>query len=450
MQTHTQPVAADLCIEPRWLIPMTAPGVFLERHAVIVTGGRIVAVLPADEVASRFTPAEHVVLPGHVLMPGLVNAHTHAAMSLFRGFADDLPLKVWLEEHLWPAEARMVDRQFVNDGSELAIAEMLRGGTTCFNDMYFFPDATAEAAQRLGIRAVIGLIIIGFPSSWAATVDEYFERGEALHDSLRDMPLVRAAFAPHAPYSVDDDVLRRVATLSAEVDIPVHMHIHESRHEVDSAEQASGERPLARLMRHGLINERLIAVHMTELTDAETAALATYGVSVAHCPQSNLKLGNRPCPVAALKDAGVNVALGTDGAASNNDLDMLDETRSAALIGKLAANSTTAVPAGEALMMATINGARALGLGQEIGSIEPGKAADLIAIDLDHPATQPVFDPVSQVVYAAGRDQVSHVWVDGQARLIEGQLTGIDCPELFERARVWRERMRGLGDQAGS
>lgn len=444
MQANAVPTPADLCLRPEWLIPMTAPGAWLTDHAVIVTGGRIVDVLPTETVAARYQPAREVALPNQVLMPGFVNAHTHAAMTLFRGFADDLPLQTWLEDHLWPAEARMVDREFVRHGSELAIAEMLRGGTTCFNDMYFFPEATAEAASRLRIRALIGLIIIGFPSNWAQTTDAYFERGQALHDSLRDMPLVRAAFAPHAPYSVDDGVLARVETLAAELDIPVHMHVHETRHEVTSAEREQGERPLARLTRHGLVNERLIAVHMTELSQREIGNIARYGVSVAHCPQSNLKLASGLCPVKALLDAGVNVALGTDGAASNNDLDMLEETRTAALLAKFSAQDPSAVSAGQALMMATINGARALGMGEEIGSIEIGKSADLITLDLDHPATQPVHDPVSQVVYAAGRDQVRNVWVGGEQRVADGALLDIDTDALTARARVWRDRLRAL------
>jgi len=434
---------ADLSLDAEWVVPMTAPGAYLTRHSVIVTGGRIADVLPRDDVEFSYRPARRVDLGRHVLLPGFVNAHTHAAMTLFRGFADDLPLEIWLERHLWPAEARHVDRTFVQDGTDLAISEMLLGGTTCFNDMYFFPEATAESAHRAGIRAVVGLILIGFPSNWAKSIDEYFSRGQRVYDSLRDMPLVGAAYAPHAPYSVDDDTLARVATLAEEIDVPVHMHVHETKHEVTSAERERGERPLTRLARHGLVGDRLVAVHMTALTPREMADVAKHGVSVVHCPQSNLKLASGLCPVKDLLDTGVNVALGTDGAASNNDLDMLDETRSAALVAKLAAQDPSAVSAGQALMMATIHGASALGLGDEIGTVEPGKAADLVAVDLDHPATQPVFDPVSQLVYAASRDQISHVWVAGVPKVEQGRLVAFDVADVLARARAWRARLAG-------
>lgn len=431
----------DLSLDAEWVIPMTTPGAYETRRSVIVSGGCIVDIVARDEVPRRYRPARRVDLSRHALLPGFVNAHTHAAMTLFRGFADDLPLETWLTRHLWPAEERHVDRSFVHDGADLAIAEMLLGGTTCFNDMYFFPEATAECAQRAGIRAVVGLIIIGFSSAWAKTTDEYFSRGQRVHDALRDVPLVGTAFAPHAPYSVDDEVLRRVATLAAEIDLPVHMHVHETRQEVVTAEREQGERPLTRLARHGLVDDRLVAVHMTELSKREVADVARHGVSVVHCPQSNLKLASGLCRVQELAAAGVNVAIGTDGAASNNDLDMLDEIRSAALIGKLAAEDPTAVSAGAALTMATANGARALGLGEITGTLAPGKAADIIAIDLDRPATQPVYDPVSQVVYTAGRDQVSHVYVAGVEKVAGGELTGIDRAEVLARAQRWRARI---------
>lgn len=432
---------ADLLISPRWVIPVEPHGAVLEGHAVAVSNGRIVAVLPAGEAAQRFPLAEVVERPSHVLMPGLINAHTHAAMTLFRGLADDLPLQQWLGEHIWPAEQRWASAEFVRDGAELAIVEMLRGGTTCLNDMYFFPDQTAQVAADAGIRAVVGMIVIDQPTPWASTVDEYFDKGLAVHDQFRGHPLVRTAFAPHAPYTVGDDTLRRLRTLADELDVQVHMHLHETAHEVSAAETERGQRPLARLAELGLVSPALAAVHMTQLTADEVAMLANAGASVVHCPESNLKLASGFCPVADLLAAGVNVALGTDGAASNNDLDMFGEMRTAALLGKSVAGDPAAVSAADALTMATLGGARALGLADETGSLVGGKAADMICVDLAHPATQPVYHPVSQVVYAATRDQVSDVWVAGEALLADGELTRSQATDAVARAAGWRERV---------
>lgn len=431
----------DLLISPRWVIPVEPHGAVLEDHAVAVGGGRIIGVLPASEAVRRFPSAERIERPTHVLLPGLINAHTHAAMTLFRGLADDLPLQEWLGKHIWPAEQRWASAEFVRDGAELAVVEMLRGGTTCLNDMYFFPDQTAQAAADTGIRAVVGMILIEQPTPWANTVDEYFDKGLAVHDQFRGHPRVRTAFAPHAPYTVGDAALRRMRTLADELDVQVHMHVHETADEVRTAETQHGQRPLARLAELGLLSPALAAVHMTQLTADEVALLADTGASVVHCPESNLKLASGLCPVADLQAAGVNVALGTDGAASNNDLDMLGEMRTAALLAKSVADNPAAVSAADALAMATINGARALGIAGETGSLVAGKAADMICIDLAHPATQPVYHPVSQVVYAAARDQVSDVWVDGDALLVDGELTRSHAADLLARAAGWRERV---------
>ncbi|MDH4135063.1 MAG: TRZ/ATZ family hydrolase, partial [Gammaproteobacteria bacterium] len=378
--------------------------------------------------------------------PGLVNAHTHAAMSLFRGLADDLPLMDWLQNHIWPAEGRWVSAEFVFEGTELAIAEMLKSGTTCFNDMYFFPEAAAQAARDAGMRATIGLILIDFPTAYAQTPDEYIDKGLRLHDELRNEPLIRTAFAPHAPYSVSDGPLVRIRTVNNELNLPLHMHIHETAHEVNEAVEKSGQRPLARLDGLDILGPSLVAVHMTQLEDAEIARLAETGASVVHCPESNLKLASGFCPVHKLLKAGVNVALGTDGAASNNDLDMLDELRIAAMLAKAVSSDTTAVPAHTALRMATLNGARALGLDGEIGSLTVGKAADIAAIDLSALSSQPVYDPVSQVVYTACRNQVSDVWVAGRRLLANHTLTTLDETAILKRAREWRDKIRARSE----
>jgi 5-methylthioadenosine/S-adenosylhomocysteine deaminase len=436
-----QPI--DTLLTARWVVPVEPAGTVLEHHAVVVHQGRILDLLPATEARQRYRALVERELPEHVLIPGLINAHTHAAMTLFRGLADDLPLMQWLREHIWPAETRWVSDDFVSDGTRLAVAEMLRGGVTCFNDMYFFPEDTARAASALGMRAVVGMILIDVPTVWARDADEYLSKGLEVHDRFRDDPLVRTAFAPHAPYTVSDAALARVGILAEELDVPVHMHVHETAHEVREGVEHHGVRPIARLERLGLLTPRLAAVHMTQLEPEEIARVAEQGVSVVHCPESNLKLASGFCPVERLLDAGVNVALGTDGAASNNDLDMLGELRTAALLGKAVAGSASAVSAETALAMATLHGARALGLDGELGSLVPGKWADLAAVDLSAVETQPVYHPVSQLAYAAGRHQVTDVWVAGRHVLKDRTLTTADERQIVERARAWRERLGG-------
>jgi len=435
------PRQVDEVIHARWVVPVVPDCAPLERHSVAVDGGRVLDVLPTGTCDERYAARRETKLTGHVLTPGLVNAHTHASMSLFRGMADDLPLMEWLNNHIWPAEQRWVDDEFTRLGARLAMVEMLRSGTTCFNDMYFFPDVVADAAEALNIRACVGLIVLDFPTAWAQDADEYLRKGTQLHDTLKEFELVTTAFAPHAPYTVSDEPLRKLRVLADEMDIPVHMHVHETAHEVNEAVRHASIRPLERLSQLGLLNDRLMAVHMTQLLPSEIEAVAAAGAHVVHCPESNLKLASGLCPVAGLLAAGVNVALGSDGAASNNDLDMLGEMRTAALLAKGVRGDPTAVPAHTALEMATINGARALGLDDRIGSITPGKAADLIAVDLDRPATSPVYDPVAQLVYAASRDQVSHVWVNGRPVLEGGQPTRIDEQEILREARRFGDRL---------
>ena len=431
----------DTLIHARWLIPVLPHNRELEHHSIAINSGRIVALLPTAKAHSRYSAKHTVDLPTHALIPGLINTHTHAAMSLFRGMADDLPLMQWLNEHIWPAEARAMSDAFVRDGTRLAIAEMLRGGTTCFNDMYFFPDQCAKVAAEVGMRAVVGLIVLDFPTVWAEHAEEYIAKGVALHDETRHQLMISTAFAPHAPYTVSDGPLERIRVLADELDLPVHIHLHETEGEVNDALKASGERPIQRLQRLGLLSPRLLAVHMTTLTDEDRATAAAHGVHVVHCPESNLKLASGFCPVQQLASAGVNVALGTDGAASNNDLDMFGEMRTAALLAKAVANNAAAVPASSALAMATINGARALGLEDEVGSLEVGKAADVVAVDLNALATQPVYSATSSLVYAASRDQVSHVWVHGQAQLERGQLLNIDARAAIAKAQEWRDNI---------
>lgn len=438
------PEACDLLIEAGFVVPVVPHGVVLEHHAVAVTGGRIVAVLPVPEARSRFAPRDTVSRPDAALIPGLVNAHTHNPMTLLRGVADDLPLKVWLQQHIWPIEAAVIGPDFVADGITLAIAEMLRGGTTCVNENYFFPDVQAATYKRHGFRARVGLPVIDFPTAWAASDDEYFDKADEVHDQWRDDALIATAFAPHAPYTVNDANFERVRMLADQLDIPVHLHLHETAQEVEQSLEKHGQRPIARLDRLGLVNERLIAIHMTQLTEAEIHLCAERGVSVVHCPESNLKLASGFCPACALERAGVNLAIGTDGCASNNDLDMFSETRTAALLAKAVAQDAAALDAFSALRAATLGGAKAIGFDDRVGSIEPGKEADLVCVDLSALETQPLHHVVSQLIYATGRQQVSDVWIAGRARLRQRMLVDIDIEGVLSNARQWRERIAGI------
>ncbi len=409
---------------------------------MVIEDEHIAALLPVADATARFPDAPRVLLPDHALIPGLINLHTHAAMTLMRGMADDLALMDWLHNHIWPAEGRVVSDEFVYDGSMLACAEMLRGGITCFNDMYFFPEATARAALHAGMRAALGIIAIEFRSAYANDARDYLSKGMALRDTMRDEPLLSFCLAPHAPFSVSDDTLAQIAIYAGELDIPVHMHLHETAQEISDGLKAHGSRPIARLEKLGLLGPGLIAVHGVHLTPEEIALFARHGCSVAHCPSSNLKLASGIAPVAGLLQAGVNIGIGTDGAASNNRLDMFEEMRLAALLAKGASGDPTAMPAHRALECATLGGARALGLQERLGSIVPGKLADLTAVALSATALTPCYDPVSHLVYAAGREQVTDVWVGGVRRLADRALVTIDETAIKARARQWVKRIR--------
>jgi 5-methylthioadenosine/S-adenosylhomocysteine deaminase len=431
----------DLLIEPRWIIPIEPAGITLEEHALAVDNGRIVALLPQHEAATRFIPRQRLELPGHALLPGLVNLHTHAAMALMRGFADDMPLMRWLNERIWPAEGRHVSPAFVRDGTLLACWEMLRGGITCFNDMYFYPEAAAQAALEAGIRAALGITVIEFATAYAADAADYLAKGLASRDALRHETLLSFCLAPHAPYTVSDRSFERVALLANQLDLPVHIHIHETRAEIDESIRQHGVRPLARLQRTGLLGPGLLAVHGIYLDPDEISLLGEHGCHLAHCPTSNMKLASGIAPVTALQAHGVGAGLGSDGAASNNRLDLFREMRHAALLAKVGGADATALPAATVLRMATLDGAAALGLDAEIGSLLPGKSADLCAVRLDDWTVQPCFDPASHLVYVAGREQVSHTWVAGRLRICEGKPVDFDPRHLIEIANLWHTEL---------
>jgi len=432
----------DTLITARWIIPVEPEGLVLEHHAVVVSDGRIVGVLPVAQALAQYQPRQLEEFPQHALIPGFVNTHTHAPMTLMRGVANDLPLMDWLQNHIWPLEQRWLGEGFVRDGSDLAMAEMIRGGITCFNDMYFYPEVTARRVIAAGMRATIGLIVVDFPTAWASGPDEYFSRGLAVFDELRAAtPLLQFSFAPHAPYTVSDPELSRIRTLAAEMDLPVHIHLHETANEIDKSLVSHGVRPLKRLQRLELLGPQLSSVHMTQLTDEEIALLAQTGVNIVHCPESNMKLASGFCPVAKLLEAGINVALGTDGAASNNDLDLMGEMRTAALLAKVVAGDAGALPAARALSMATLNGARALGLEHEIGSLKSGKSADIAAVNLNLLENQPLHDPINDLVYSASRHQISDVWVAGRRLLKNRELTTLDSAEILARCEIWLDRL---------
>lgn len=443
MATQTpQMQTVDSLISGSWLVQVAPSCEPIENGAIAIKDGRIVAVGEKSQLESQFAAAVCAERPGHVLLPGLINAHGHAAMTLLRGQGDDLALKDWLESRIWPLEAKWVSDSFVEDGARLAVLEMLLGGTTTALDMYFYPEAATRAALEAGMRWMMGIIAIEFPSAYGSGVDEYLKKGLATRDRYKGEERFGAAFAPHAPYTVSDDTLTRIRSLADELEIPIQMHVHETAHEVAEAVTESGVRPLERIKALGLLTPAFMVVHGTQLTEAEIEDLATSGAHLVHCPRSNLKLNAGFAPTAELLRQGVNVALGTDGAASNNRLDLWAEMETAALVGKWVGNDATKPNARETLTMATLAGARALGLDSDVGSLEPGKCADVIAVDLRGPHTQPLHDVLSQVVYAAGRDNVRDVWIGGQHVVDTGSVTTMDSEAVIEKATHWATRIQ--------
>lgn len=438
--------SADFVVHARWVAPIAPSNTLLENHALVVNAGRIVDLLPSPLADQKWQTQQRITLNTHLLTPGFVNAHTHAAMNLLRGIADDLPLMTWLEKHIWPAEGQFVSEQFVYDGTRLAAAEMIRSGTTCFADQYFFPDSAAKAAQEAGLRATLFCPILDFPTPMGSGPDEYLHAAISARDAWQHEPRIDIGFGPHAPYTVSDDPLAKTLTLAEELDAPIMMHIHETAGEIAQALEGGAERPLTRLHRLGLLSPRLMAVHMTQLTDEEIARVAQTGTHVVHCPESNLKLASGFAAIEKLRAAGVNVALGTDGAASNNDLDMIGEARSAAFLAKGVSLQADALPAADVLKMATLNGAQALGKERDIGSLEIGKQADMIAIDLNRLETQPVYDPIAQLIYAASRDQVTHSWVAGRCLMENRALTTLNEARILNNAQQWQDKIAGAQD----
>lgn len=433
---------ADQIIHARWIITGGNSYEPLENHGLVIKDGKIAAILPDKEIAQKYFAKTTEHLSTHAIIPGLINSHTHIAMNYFRGMSDDLALMDWLNNHIWPAEKKWVNHEFVYHASLLAMAEMIRCGTTCFNDMYFFFAATAEAAEKAGIRANIGMTVLEFPTNWAQTTDEYFSRGLEFFEQYKNQERIKITLAPHAPYTVSDPSMLRVKDIADKYDLKINLHLHETADEVNQSLEQFKKRPIQRLNEIGLISPRLIAIHMTQLNDEDFDILKEKKPSIVHCPESNMKLASGSCPVEKLKSFGINVALGTDGAASNNDLNMMGEMRTAAFLAKLSDRNPESLAAANALQMATLNGAKALGMDHLIGSLETGKAADFAAIDLDHIETQPVYHPVSHIVYAASRQQVTDTWVAGKRLMKNRELLTLDENELIQKAKEWGEKIR--------
>lgn len=441
MTTASAPHPIDLLIHARWVIPVEPRGVVLENHALAIQQGCILDLIPSADADQRYHATATVRLEDHVLIPGLINLHTHAAMALMRGFADDLPLMRWLQERIWPAEGAHMSPDFVRDGTLLGAAEMLRGGITCFQDMYFYPEAAAEAAIEAGIRAVLGIVTLEFPTRYASDADDYLTKGLAARDRYRQEATIDFTLAPHAPYTVSDRTFERIVTLSAQLDLPIHLHLHETRSEIEESIKIHGVRPIERLHQLRVIGPDLIAAHAVHLDPSEIDLLATQGCHLAHCPTSNMKLASGIAPIADALAHGINIGLGTDGCASNNRLDLFQEMRHAALLGKVTSGDAAALQPHDVLRMATLNGATALGLEGLTGSLIPGKQADLCAIRLDEWMVKPLFDPASHLIYVAGRENVSDVWVNGIRRVANGQLVNIDHSKLSSIASLWQNRL---------
>ncbi len=435
-------IQADLVIEARWIATVASQQPLLENHAVIVQAGNIVEILPIAQARQKYSATSLVCLDDHVLIPGLINLHTHAPMSLMRGIADDVALMPWLHEHIWPTEQAVVSEAYVQDATLLACAEMLSGGITCFNDMYFYPQATAVAVNQAGMRANLGLLVLEFPSAYASDADDYLQKGFAAHDSWRNNPLLSTSIAPHAPYTVSNKTFESIITYAEQLSLSIHTHLHETLDEISQSEAQYGLRPLQRLAEFGLLGPNLVAAHCVHLLPHEIDLLAEYGCHVAHCPNSNLKLASGIAPLTQLLAKGVNVGLGTDGVASNNRLDIFAEMRLSALLAKGVSGDATVVPAHQALAMATINAAKALGLEHKIGSIEVGKLADLAAVKLSDIATAPYYDPISHLVYACGREHVTHTWVAGELRYSNGVYANIEPNELKEIINTWQPKLK--------
>ena len=426
-----------------WVMPMAPKGAVLAQHSGLIDEGKVVAVVPTAETAD--VEAQTVYnLPNQIVLPGLINAHSHAPMNILRGMGADLPLMDWLTTKIWPAEGKLMSPEFCYEGSLLAGEEMLRSGITCTNDHYFFPADVARGLNDAGMKCTVSAFFIGFPSAMAKDADEYYARAKEVLEQFQGHQKTRVSVGPHAPYTVDDATLIRCRDLADQYDTKIHMHIDETQSEIETSMKEYGMRPVERLQKLGFLSDRLVSVHTVHPDENEMQLLAKAGASVCHCPCSNLKLASGFAPIAHMMDLGVNIAIGTDSVASNDKLDLLGETRLAAMLGKAVSGEPTSMKVEDLLYAATMGGAKAIGWDDRIGSLEAGKDADIIAIDLAGVNTVPVFDAHTQLLYSAGREEITHVWVDGELVVKKQQcvelrhLTNIKAHEL---AQKWQNRV---------
>jgi len=435
---------ASIIISASWIFTANSEDQLLYDYSVVIKDNKIIDLVHQSKVFSEYEADEIYQLTDHILIPGLINTHTHASMSLFKGFADDLSLQDWLNNYIWPAEKKFVNSSFVRDGSILALSEMIKAGVTTFNDMYFYPDATAEASIELGVRSNIGLVVLDFPTNYASDPEDYLSKGFEFRDRWRNEDLITTSIAPHAPYSVSDEAFALINTYSEELGINIHIHLHETQQEIEDSLKMYGMTPVQRLNNLGIINPSLIAAHCVYLNEQDIAILAKNKVSIVHNPSSNMKLGSGIADVAKMLKQNLNVSLGTDSSASNNRLDIMEEMRLASLLLKGTTKSPELLPATQAIKMATINGAKALGLESMIGSIEKNKIADLVAIDLNSIENQPIYNPLSTLVYSSTKSDVSYVWIDGKVKLKEKKLVNVDEEKIMQMAKIWQIKIKEM------
>lgn len=438
IKQHDGLIQSDLMIEARWVATASDDCPLLHNTAIIVTQSEVIDVLPIEAARLKYSASTIACLDEHILIPGLINLHAHAPMSLMRGLADDKPLMTWLNDYIWPTEKAVISHDYVFDASLLSCAEMLAGGITCFNDMYFFPEATADAVLQSGIRANLGITVLDFPSSYANNAEDYLHKGLNARDQWREEKLISTSLAPHAPYTVSDHSFEMILTYADQLSLTIHTHLHETVEEINRSLTEFGQRPIERMFDLGLIGSNLIAAHLVHCTESEIDLMVAHGVSMAHCPTSNLKLGSGIAQTSGMLKKNLNVGLGSDGVASNNKIDLFAEMRLAALLAKGSTQDAAVLPAQQALQMATINGAKALQLEHQIGSIEIGKQADLTAVKLSDYSISPHYDPISHLVYACGREHVTHTWVAGTLRYNNGNLTEISLSQLKDIIHKWQ------------
>ena len=447
----------DLLLDARWVAPMTTTPdsvnenstLLLENHTCVVHDGMIIDVLPTHISRKQYQAQFEYSLGEHLLMPGLFNGHAHAAMSLLRGFADDHPLMTWLEQHIWPAEAAHVSTAFVKTGTELALCEMLASGVTCFNDMYFFPETVCELLDTTGLRGCVSGPILEFPTSWGKNANDYIDKNTDIIQQYKNHPLIAAGYGPHAPYTVSNTTFEKIIQQATSEQTWIHTHLHETAFEIHQSMTDFGMRPTERLNKLGFFDIQSQAVHMTQITDIDIEILAGKPCHVVHCPESNLKLASGFTPIGKMLDANINISFGTDGAASNNDLDMVSELRTGAILAKAVSENAQTMPAYAAAYAATRGGALAFSQ-QHLGCVAQGFAADIIAIDLSDLNTQPVYDPIAQFVYASNSRQISHVWVNGKLVCHHGEVKVIDTQKLKAEVKTWRATIAELALKTAS